>query len=486
MTAVSDPQRDGVRDRMVRNTAVIAGQRAGLLLVGVLYALLVPRILGPEDYGRFSLLISLSTLFFVLSDLGLPQALSRQVPELLPGSTRASRTAWLGVLVRTRAAAGAVAALIFLGWTRLFFPDLPPAAAPLLGLAIVVGGVTDALVSWLLGRNEADRWGWSFLLRRAQYLVLLPAGYHLGGLPGACTGVLLAEFAVLVYAVRQHEEPPDLRAPAATVPRRFWLFALSFLAGNALAGAYRYSGEMLVKWAGCDYHEVGFFGAALNVFAAAEAGFVQLLAATAPFLSGRLVAGRPDEAARWLERILFLLLSLAGCGVIAAAGLADQLVPLVFGAGFTPVAAALPLTALALTAAVLGHGAVSAALAARRPRVYIGSAALRMLLFWLIGLPAARQYGAGGAWAAAVCAQAVGAALATVAARRVVAYRVRYLLVPLALLVPAAALAAGGGLARTLPALAGYAGLLLASGLVRRDEWSALGRALRGRMERRP
>jgi len=41
MTTGPDPTRDGVRDRMVRNTAVIAGQRAGLLLVGVLYALVV-------------------------------------------------------------------------------------------------------------------------------------------------------------------------------------------------------------------------------------------------------------------------------------------------------------------------------------------------------------------------------------------------------------------------------------------------------------
>lgn len=471
------------RDRMVRNTAAIAGQRAALLVVGLLYATIVPRVLGPGDYGRLSLMISLSTLFFIAADLGLPQALSRHLAELLPDSTTTTRRSWLGALVKVRASASTAAGLCFLGWTAWFFPDLPRGALAGFTGAILLGGLVDPLVSWLLGRNEADRWGWSFLLRRAQYLVLLPLGYRWAGLPGAAAGACAAEVLVLFYAWRQHPEGFDLRAPVSTVPRAFWVFALSFLAGNILSGAYRYSGEVLVKMSGCDYHEVGYFGVALNCFAAAEAGFVQLLAATAPYLSAQVVAGRTADAARWLERMLVVLLGLAGTGVLAAFALGGPLVPRVFGPAFAPVAAVLPLTAAALVAACVGHVAVNAALAARRPRVYIGSAALRLALFWALGAPAVRLYGAWGAWLAALMAQAAAAAVATIASRRSVPYRIRFVLVPAALLVPAAALAAGGGAARIAGGFALFAGGLLGGGLVRREEWTQLGRVLRGRQE---
>ena len=468
------------RDRMVRNSGFILLQRAALLVVGLLYALIVPRVLGPGDFGRLSLLISLSTLFFIAGDLGLPQALSRQLPELLPGSTRDLRRAWLGVLVRVRVGVSLLAGVAFAGWTAWLFPDLPRPAIGALALAIVAGGVVDPLVTWLLGRNEADRWGWSFLLRRAQYLVLLPLGYRWGGLNGAALGVVAAEALVLAYALRQHPEGCNLRAPVATVPRAFWTLALSFLAGNVLAGAYRYSGETLVRWSGCDYHEVGFFGAALNVFAAAEAGAVQLLASTAPFLSGEMAAGRRAETARWLERLLVVLLAVGGAGVVAAFAWAEALVPRIFGAAFQPVAAVLPLTATALVAAVLAHVAVNAALAARRPRVYIGSAALRLALFWAVGLPAARLWGAWGAWLGALLAHAVAAAWATAAARREVPYGARFVLVPLVMLLPGCLLAAGGwGGAGLLV----YAGGLLASRLVRREEWQALRHGWRTRRE---
>lgn len=472
------------RDRMVRNSALIALQRAGLLAVGLLYALVVPRALGPEDYGRFSLLASMSTLFFVLGDLGLPQALSRHLQVFLSGADRSQRRAFLGVLVRVRVLVGLLAALAFLWWVAHFFPDLPAGARWMMAGGVVCGSLADPLLSWLLGRNRADRWGWSFLLRRAQYLVLIPLGYRLAGLSGAAAGVLLAEAIVLAYAFFQDEDGFDLRAPSGAVPRAFWLLALGFLAGNMVSGLYRFSGETLVKWAGCDYHEVGYFGLGLNVLAAAEAGFIQLLAATNPFLSAELAAGRTREAARWLERLLVILLGIAGCGLLAACWLAEPLVPRIFGAAFTPVATLLPLVAATLVAASVGNLASSAALQAGQPRVYVASAALRLALFWILGLPAAQALGAYGAWVAALVANAAGAALATVWIRRAAPYRLRYLLLPLLFLVPAVLLAAGGGAVRGLAALGLFVGLLLAGQLVTREEWIALRRVLRGGREK--
>ena len=85
-------QRDGTpRPRVVtgshgrvalRNAGFLLIQRGGLIAAGFLFATVVPRLMGPELYGRYSLVLSLTTLFVASSALGFTEVVGRHEPGL--------------------------------------------------------------------------------------------------------------------------------------------------------------------------------------------------------------------------------------------------------------------------------------------------------------------------------------------------------------------------------------------------------------------
>src|SRR4030042_1945729 len=113
----------------IRNAGFLLAQRGFHILGSLLFAVLVPRLMGSNDYGRYALITSLSFWFIMLSDLGFPQIMGRYTPLFI-----------------------------------LF-----------------------------LGLNQAARWGMGEIFRHGFIIVSVIIGFYLGGLQGACLGLLLTE-----------------------------------------------------------------------------------------------------------------------------------------------------------------------------------------------------------------------------------------------------------------------------------------------------
>src|SRR4030067_3784995 len=67
----------------VRNAGFLLAQRGFHIIAGLLFAIWVPRMMGPNDYGRYALVTSLYFWFMILSDLGFPQIMGRYVPDFM-------------------------------------------------------------------------------------------------------------------------------------------------------------------------------------------------------------------------------------------------------------------------------------------------------------------------------------------------------------------------------------------------------------------
>src|SRR5688572_2408609 len=65
----------------VRNAGWLVLQRGLHLVTATLFALLVPRLMGPELFGRYALLTSVSMWFAMLSGLGAVSLMTRIVPQ---------------------------------------------------------------------------------------------------------------------------------------------------------------------------------------------------------------------------------------------------------------------------------------------------------------------------------------------------------------------------------------------------------------------
>ena len=68
--------------RTVRNAGWLVGQRVVHVAAATLFAVAVPRLMGPDVFGQYSLLTSVSMWFAMLSGLGAVSLMSRIVPAL--------------------------------------------------------------------------------------------------------------------------------------------------------------------------------------------------------------------------------------------------------------------------------------------------------------------------------------------------------------------------------------------------------------------
>ena len=88
-------------------------QRVGHVLAALLFAALVPRLMGPDIYGRYALLGSLAGGLILIGGLGLRDVIGRYAPLLVAAGDWRGLRRLCGHLVAVRAMSGAAAAVVY-------------------------------------------------------------------------------------------------------------------------------------------------------------------------------------------------------------------------------------------------------------------------------------------------------------------------------------------------------------------------------------
>ncbi len=468
----------------VRNAGLLVAQQGVNLASAFCFATLVPRLMGPEVYGRYALVTSLSLWFITGSALGFAPVLGRYVPQF--AAEGADLKAFFERLLATRLLAGALAAGLYLLLTLLWLRDLDPLVLAIMAGVIFVQALSQLYFSLFLGLNQGARWGMGLVIRGWASLILLLPGFYLGGLRGACLGLLLAELVVLSSGawwarahLARHRPRTDLGELAPYF--RFWLV---FFANDLLFTAFQYSGPSMVRAISGDYTQVAYFGVAYSVFRTAAVLLPQLTLSFAPLLLSLLAAGHFEAIRNWVERLLKWV---ALVGVLIVSGvllLGDDLIPAILGSAYRPVVA--NLVPLSLTVLVLGLINVARLLAVvyDQPGVVAWASGLRLAVFWSLGLPLVAWLGGAGGCLAVLIASTLHGLYATWRMRRVaLAYSLWSWALVIALgglFLPLVWLRASPPVNAALYGLfvAGYAALLLAFRLVTPGEIAAIRQAI--------
>ncbi len=473
--------------RTARNAGWLVVQRAIHIATAAVFGLLVPRLMGPEIFGRYALLTSVSTWFAMLSGLGAVSLMSRVVPQF----TATGDTAGLGKLVTNllplRVATGILTGLAYFAIIAALAGDVDRVAAGLIAAAVFCGAVGNICFSLFLGLNQAARWGLGDLARRMLTLGGVLVGYPIAGLRGACAGLLAANLVVLIAGLVGVR--PYLRWSAIDFRREylgpFLKIGTSFAAGNLLLGLAQHSGETVVRMASDDYAQVGFFGAAYNAYLTGAYVLWQGSIAFAPLLVALQHREGPAAVSLWLGRLLKCMVVAAALVALAAVLVADDLVPRIFGPAFLPVATTVrPLAASIFMLAVCCAGRLGA-LVADRPWLSAGAAGSELAICWGAGLLLVPRFGSTGMACAILLGTATYAAVITWRTRDVVGYSPRAAIQAAALVVPCLLLAffRGGPLwnvALLGVAAAGYLALLGWRGVITVAELRSLREVVRG------
>lgn len=339
----------------IRNVGLLLAQRSLYIAGGLLFAVSVPRLMGPDSYGRYALISSLSVWFAVLADLGFTQVMGRYIPLFMLQRDRKGLQKLFGNLMAASIASGAFSAALYLLLTALCLDDLQVIVLATMAGTVFVRACARPFFTLFLGLNHAARWGMAEILRCWVSLTFMLPGFYFGGLQGACLGLLLTEVLILALGAwlgRSYLSWPEVRLDIHYLTPYLQFGLIFFIAGLLHTGFHR-SGEVLVRIFYGNYVQVAYFALAYNVYFAASVAIPQLTLAFAPLMTALLANGEKEVLRQWVE---YLIKWLTVGGVLVVFGvllLGNDLVPMVFGKAYEPVAANLLLLSIALLAQIL-------------------------------------------------------------------------------------------------------------------------------------
>jgi len=475
----------------VRNAGFLLAQRGLHVVASFLFAALVPRMMGPSDYGRYALVTSLYLWFAWGSDLSSSQVMGRYVPHFVLQGEEEKLKKFFSNLLAVALLSGALCGCLYLLFTSLWLTDLDIILLVTVSVALLFRAAGHPFFTLFLGLNQAARWGMGEILRHWFILVFVIIGFHLASLRGAFLGLWLTELFVLSIGVGWgkaylcwSELRPNVRALAP-----YLRFGSIFMIFTLLSAAFQSSGEVLVRLFYPDYRQVAYFGLANNVYLTIGLAIPQFTIAFAPLLITLQAQGKTENIRQWIER---LINGLTVCGMFVVFGvllLGKDLVPLVLGAPYQPVAANLFPLSLTIWAQVLSSAAILLTLVYNTPKTAVISAFIRLAALWIFGPFLIARWGSLGGGVAVLLASAIYAGYLTWRMQRVITYSLRKCASIIALgfiFLPLVWLQSSWQINALLFAVfvVGYCAVLHLLRFVRFSEVIALGRAFRSKHAR--
>jgi O-antigen/teichoic acid export membrane protein len=174
-----------------------------------------------------------------------------------------------------------------------------------------------------------------------------------------------------------------------------------------------------------DYVQVGYFGLAQNVYFSISTGISQLTIAFAPFMIILQAQGDTKTLKQWIEHLIIWLSVGVMLVVFGVLLLGNDLVPLVLGISYQPVAANLLPLSIALWFHVLGNMGILLTIVCNRPKIAVMAAAIRLATIWVFGPLLVVKWGSLGGCFTVLFAMVLYAYYLTWHMKRMVTYSLR-------------------------------------------------------------
>ena len=384
---------------MSRSLSLISINKVVQLIGGALWALLIPRWLGPDAYGQFALAMAISLLLWWVGDFGGLEVFGRHIPILQERDPEQARRLFgQAFILRLVVAISLTPLMLVVG--PMIAPWLRGWPAALVGVSAGIHILSLTSFHLLYARKEMGKWAveTSWRLVTQLPLMLLVGAY---GLTAQMAVYTLNELLYLILALwwtrrwftRDALRPrPGLLRPYLRMGMGFWVTNIG------LVILFR-TGTILVQIFTGDSAQVSYFDLALVVFFLVYTIIDQLIRAFLPTVSEFHDEGQRERVGAWLEIVSRWGAALAMLAVIIVQYTADWIMPFILGSDYVEAALVLRVMLLSLPAlALVGVGAVATAVR-QSARAKLIALAIGIAVFWMSSAILVRDRGAvGAAW----------------------------------------------------------------------------------------
>jgi O-antigen/teichoic acid export membrane protein len=317
-----------------KSLSKVAVLRAAQYPFIIIFALLVPRMMGPDTYGRYALVVSLIGMIDAFLDPGMAEISARVVPELQQLRNEAGIRTFFSRMLGFKIAVDLLLGLVAVVALRLIFPDVvAPTFLWLIILAVFVGDLGGAAYGLLFGLNRQSLCAARDPLRRAASVSMIIVLFHMFGLKGAIFSVVLVEGLLLVINfafVRRYVSLREL-TPKWPYVAPFLRYGFLFYLSAGATSIWQRLGNTLIGQLRGDFRQIALFDLSNQMFLTATSFTLFVIVSLAPTFTRLRLEGKEGKLIDWSRRILTY--NEIGCMAAVAAWLllGADLIPILIG-----------------------------------------------------------------------------------------------------------------------------------------------------------
>lgn len=242
-----------------RNAVTVFTGRIAGALIALLYVAVVPKLLGPENYGYYSFWFAQLFLLFTLFDFGSSETIRRFLPELIHRSPGQGKDLVRKVFLFKAALMVPALGLVFFYSSRLTF-------------LIIYGASVAAAVSWIFSdmnyaANRMVRYSLYHILRKAVRLLLIVPLFYLLGRTGIIAALSLTEVLILAaFLLMTRGAVPE--SPPARLEKPFPEYLHFGLLVYTATLLYMTVGRLpviIARYEGLSFGQIGYLALAIDI-----------------------------------------------------------------------------------------------------------------------------------------------------------------------------------------------------------------------------
>ena len=364
-----------------------------------LFAIVVPRAMGPDLYGRFAALLSFIGLLTMINGLGVLVMFGRFVPEYRVRGERLKIQVLFTQTFVVRVLFAILLGIVFL----LFFPRLLPEVSTFTVMvgawAFFLSASAAIFYQFFYGLNDLGKWLCQDSLLKILLLIgmLILEGTH--SLDRAALALFLIQlgfFLLGVFWTRTYFMFSKMNFDFSFLYEHL-RFGLLFYSANLLLMVVWRAGEIVILFFSGKNTEVAYFNIANLIAMTVTVLISQLASMMNPSLTTLHISGKDRQAEEWLGYSLKYLTIASFSFLIAIHTLGTWGVKMVWGDEYLPVVSNLKILTLGLLAVPLIRTGISLAILHKQPNKVFWATATALAIFILVAsfiVPHRGSYGA--------------------------------------------------------------------------------------------
>ena len=303
----------------------------------ILFLAVIPRSMGPEEYGNFAVVISLLAMFTLAGALGGVAIFGRFVPEYYADDQPDRVNALFTQLFVFRLILTLPLMVLLYFLLMHLHPDITAEVGLAAVLAYFFGTISMSCFQLFYGQNRMGLWLFHDSSSRLLLVILLAMYWRNFDMKNAVYSMAIIEFILVFPALFWVRKCFDIRSAVEQLPTLapHLKFGLTFFASNLLLMVIWRSGEVIIVSFSGDSEQVAFYNLANSIFLAFNALFAQIGTILLPSVNVLHTSGQLKKKEKWLSYFLKYITVATFLVLIVISAIGEPMLAMLLGHGFS-------------------------------------------------------------------------------------------------------------------------------------------------------